>query len=159
LDSIAQSKHGATVIWGHLQDIEGRAQEIASELSQLGGEKLFLLEALQALTNWAKSHRKDQEIYAHPVNTSNELPQRLARIAEICHQLTDAMDFAFLYDKDRQLLSIGYRIDDQQLDANVYDLLASEARLASFFAIAKGDVPTRHWFRLGRTLTPLGRSS
>ena len=69
------------------------------------------------------------------------------------------MDFAFLYDKERQLLSIGYRIDDQQLDSNVYDLLASEARLASFFAIAKNDVPTRHWFRLGRTLTPSGRLS
>ena len=54
---------------------------------------------------------------------------------------------------------IGYRVDDQARDANAYDLLASEARLASFFAIAKGDVPTRHWFHLGRTLTPLGRSS
>src|SRR6185503_17558973 len=59
----------------------------------------------------------------------------------------------------RQLLVIGYRVDDQARDANAYDLLASEARLASFFAIAKGDVPTRHWFHLGRTLTPVGRSS
>ena len=48
-------------------------------------------------------------------------------------------------------LSIGYRLDDQALDTNAYDLLASEARLASFLAIAKGDIPTRHWFRLGRT--------
>ena len=67
------------------------------------------------------------------------------------------MEFNFLFDEDRQLLSIGYRLDDQTRDGNCYDLLASEARLASFFAIAKGDVPTRHWFRLGRTLTPLGR--
>ena len=69
------------------------------------------------------------------------------------------MEFGFLFDEARQLLSIGFRVDDQALDANAYDLLASEARLASFFAIAKGDVPTRHWFHLGRTLTPLGRSS
>ncbi|HEY4124135.1 MAG TPA: glucoamylase family protein, partial [Rhizomicrobium sp.] len=159
LDTISQSKHGDVVLWAHLQELEDRAQVLTTELSQLGSEKLFLREATEAISSWAKSHRKDQEIYEHPGKTSSELSQRLARIGEICRQLTDEMDFAFLYDKDRQLLSIGYRIDDQQLDGNVYDLLASEARLASFFAIAKGDVPTRHWFRLGRTLTPLGRSS
>ena len=52
-------------------------------------------------------------------------------------------------------MSIGYRVADGQLDPSCYDLLASEARLASFFAIAKGDVPARHWFRLGRTVTPV----
>ncbi len=56
---------------------------------------------------------------------------------------------------DRQLLSIGYRVTDGTLDPSCYDLLASEARLASFVAIAKGDVPTRHWFHLGRTVTPV----
>ena len=45
------------------------------------------------------------------------------------------------------------------LDANFYDLLASEARLASFIAIAKGDLPAKHWFRLGRTLTPIDGGS
>ena len=48
------------------------------------------------------------------------------------------------------------RVADNRLDPSCYDLLASEARLASLFAIAKGDVPTRHWFRLGRAATPLG---
>ena len=159
LDEIAASRHGAAVIWDHLQELENRARVLAIELSQLSSEKPFLREAVEAITNWAQSHRKDQEIYANPGQISDDLPRRLARIRDICRQLTEEMDFAFLYDKERQLLSIGYRVDDQQLDANVYDLLASEARLASFFAIAKGDVPTRHWFRLGRTLTPLGRSS
>ena len=60
-----------------------------------------------------------------------------------------AMEFGFLLDRERKLLSIGYR-PDGTLDPSCYDLLASEARLASFFAIAKGDVPARHWFRLGR---------
>ena len=83
---------------------------------------------------------------------------RLDQIAETCGALVEQMEFGFLFEEDRQLLSIGYRVEDQALDANAYDLLASEARLASFFAIAKGDVPTRHWFHLGRTLTPLGRS-
>src|SRR6185369_13445638 len=57
------------------------------------------------------------------------------------------------------LLSIGYRVAEGSRDPNYYDLLASEARLASFVAIAKGDIPTRHWFRLGRAMTPLGFGS
>ncbi len=69
------------------------------------------------------------------------------------------MEFGFLFNPARQLLSIGYRVTDGSLDPNCYDLLASEARLASFVAIAKGDVPTRHWFRLGRTETPVGSGS
>ena len=71
----------------------------------------------------------------------------------------DAMKFDFLFDPARHLFSIGYRVADGSLDPNCYDLLASEARLASFVAIAKGDVPARHWFRLGRGLTPVDRGS
>src|ERR1700748_2232127 len=67
----------------------------------------------------------------------------------------DEMEFAFLLDPARQLLSIGYQIAEGTLDEGCYDLLASEARLASFIAIAKGDVEFSHWFRLGRTLTPV----
>ena len=57
------------------------------------------------------------------------------------------------------MLSIGYRASDGTLDENCYDLLASEARLASFFSIAKNDVPARHWFRLGRAVTPIGHGA
>ena len=59
----------------------------------------------------------------------------------------------------RMLFSLGYRSSDGSLDDGRYDLLASEARLLSFVAIAKGDVPMRHWFRLGRLLTPVGKDS
>jgi cyclic beta-1,2-glucan synthetase len=64
------------------------------------------------------------------------------------------MEFGFLLNRDRMLLSIGYRAAEGELDPSCYDLLGSEARLASFFAIAKGDIPTKHWFRLGRSVTP-----
>ena len=63
------------------------------------------------------------------------------------------MEFRFLLNPDRLLLSIGYQATEGLLDTRCYDLLASEARLASFFAIAKRDAPTRHWFRLGRAVT------
>jgi cyclic beta-1,2-glucan synthetase len=87
------------------------------------------------------------------------LLHRLTTLAETSRTIFAAMEFGFLFDSDRQLLSIGYRGVDGILDSNYYDLLASEARLASFIAIAKGDVPARHWFRLGRTLTPIDGGS
>ncbi len=83
------------------------------------------------------------------------LGARLEALIELMRTMVDAMDFGLLFDSDRQLLSIGYLVDDRTLDPTCYDLLASEARLASFVAIAKGDVPTRHWFHLGRTVTPV----
>ena len=73
--------------------------------------------------------------------------------------MAEAMEFGFLLDPQRRLLSIGYRAADGTLDPSCYDLLASEARLASFVAIAKGDVPSRHWFRLGRPVTPIGNGA
>jgi cyclic beta-1,2-glucan synthetase len=103
-----------------------------------------------SFSNSIKSHMR-------AVPPTENLEARLNALSLAAADLVDVMEFGFLFDKNRQLLSIGYRLEDQMLDTNAYDLLASEARLASFLAIAKGDVPTRHWFRLGRTLTPLGR--
>jgi cyclic beta-1,2-glucan synthetase len=72
-------------------------------------------------------------------------------------RLADEMRFDMLYDRRRRIFSIGYRLADAdgpgRLDRSFYDLLASEARLASFVAIAKGDVPQHHWFHLGRMVT------
>ncbi|MDH4154218.1 MAG: hypothetical protein OEV01_10580, partial [Nitrospira sp.] len=87
------------------------------------------------------------------------LVRRLTTIAQGVEQMVHAMDFTFLFDPTRKLLSIGYRVPENCLDPSCYDLLASEARLASFIAIAKGDVPSAHWFHLGRTLTPVDDGS
>ncbi|HEX5591265.1 MAG TPA: glucoamylase family protein [Candidatus Limnocylindrales bacterium] len=88
-----------------------------------------------------------------------DLVRRLRTIADDAQRLFAAMDFAFLFDPTRKLFSIGFRVRDGTLDPSYYDLLASEARLTSFLAIAKGDVGPDHWFRLGRALTPVGRGS
>jgi cyclic beta-1,2-glucan synthetase len=77
------------------------------------------------------------------------LVRRLTAITQTAEQMARAMDFTFLFDPTRKLLSIGYRVTENCLEPNCYDLLASEARLASFMAIAKGDVPSSHWFHLG----------
>ncbi len=76
--------------------------------------------------------------------------QELARTAEAYVQ---AMDFRFLFDERRQIFHIGYNVATEKLDNNYYDLLASEARIASLVAIAKEDVPQSHWLHLGRAIT------
>ena len=78
---------------------------------------------------------------------------RLIVIARRARTLAMAMDFTLFYDARRKLFSIGYDARTGKLDASTYDLLASEARLASFFAVAKDDVSAEHWFHLGRSLT------
>jgi cyclic beta-1,2-glucan synthetase len=75
-----------------------------------------------------------------------------------CEKFISEMDFSFLYLKKRGLFSIGYNVEKAQLDKGTYDLLASEARIASYIAIAKADIPVEHWFRLSRRLTSLSNN-
>jgi cellobiose phosphorylase len=81
---------------------------------------------------------------------------RLAVLARRAHGYAVDMDFSVLYARRRKLFSIGYQEATGSLDASYYDLLASEARLASYVAIAKDDAPPEHWFRMGRALTVTG---
>ncbi|MFA5982629.1 MAG: glucoamylase family protein [Methylococcaceae bacterium] len=69
------------------------------------------------------------------------------------------MDFSFLYDTSRHMFSLGYQVSEGKLDPSFYDLLASEARLSSFVAIAKRDVPAEHWFHLGRRVIRAARGT
>jgi cellobiose phosphorylase len=80
---------------------------------------------------------------------------QLRQLAVRCRELAD-IDYGFLYDKSRRLLSIGYNVTDHRLDTGFYDLLASEARLASYVAIAQEKLPSEHWFSLGRSVTKTG---
>ena len=84
---------------------------------------------------------------------ARELAPRLEAIAERAYRYALDMEFGFLYDKSRRLFAVGYQVASHTLDESYYDLLASEARLASFLAIAKNDIPVAHWFHLGRSLT------
>ncbi len=83
---------------------------------------------------------------------------RIAQAAEMVIAAGDfaTMDFQFLYDQDRHLLAIGYNVDEFRRDDSYYDLLASEARLCNFVAIAQGQLPQESWFALGRRLTTAG---
>jgi len=89
------------------------------------------------------------------VGAQQTLRDDLLDLASRCEAMAYSMDFAFLYDAEARLFRIGYNVSSGQLDSNHYDLLATEARIASFFAIAKHDVPIEHWFALGRPVTRL----
>ena len=108
---------------------------------------------------WAEALDATIASHARDIDMPDSLVRRLTVLARSARALVAAMDFHFLFDPMRKLLAIGYRVSDGALDAGRYDLLASEARLASFVAIGKGDVPVSHWFRLGRALTPVEQDS
>nr|WP_107990850.1 glucoamylase family protein [Breoghania corrubedonensis] len=122
---------------------------VPTDIDDSASDLVFWIEALKTTV---VEHARDRP--ADPI-----LKSRLQALAAAAREMALAMDFAFLLDPERKLLSIGYSLAEDSLDPSCYDLLASEARLASLFAIAKGDVETRHWFRLGRSATPLGNAS
>ena len=77
-------------------------------------------------------------------------------LISITENLIINTDFSVLYNNDLQLFSIGFNIEENKLTDSYYDLLASESRQASLIAIAKRDIPIKHWSSLSRTLTTLG---
>jgi hypothetical protein len=80
-----------------------------------------------------------------------QLKTDISTIASEAERHADAMQYGFLFVESRQLLSIGYDGVSHELHSACYDLLASEARIASFIAVAKGDIPQQSWFRLDRS--------
>ena len=118
-------------------------------------ESADMLFWIEAAHRTIASHHRD----ALTAGMTDDLDRRLLTVETSARAMASAMEFDFLFDERRRLLSIGFLIAEDRLDVNCYDLLASEARLASFVAIAAGDIPARHWFRLGREVTPVAHSA
>jgi cyclic beta-1,2-glucan synthetase len=150
----ASVAEGGTGRWRSLGVEIHRVADVAHEIAIEEGAQATqdLLFWIHAAGTAADCHRRDQ-------GSDADLAERLLRLAETARAMAIEMDFQFLLDPDRLLLSIGYQTTEGVRDPSCYDLLASEARLASFFAIAKGDAPARHWFRLGRAVTPVGHGA
>ncbi|MBV9329980.1 MAG: glycosyl transferase, partial [Alphaproteobacteria bacterium] len=172
LDAFAaalKTKENMPAIAARLHALSERAEALAALAGAKADEGSELGDAIAILRQTVAAHLSDAEAFLSGDEDGTALKDcgaagaalaaRLAALAERALSFFRAMEFGFLYDPGRQLLSIGYRGADGSLDGNFYDLLASEARLASFIAIAKGDVPARHWFHLGRTLTPIDHGS
>ena len=126
------------------------ALALATERGDAGGADMLFW--ARASLDIIASHRQD---LADSQTQDAALAARLSALEDDARAMALEMEFGFLLSRDRNLLSIGYLVAEGTLDPSCYDLLASEARLASFFAIAKGDVPAKHWFRLGRSVTPI----
>ena len=158
--AVAEARRGplsATALASLVEPLRGAE---ASLLASRPGESWWLSWALRLI----ESQREwVQRTEGSPGMTLRELAQRLPEAAELILRLEAVaerafgyameMDFSFLFDPERKLFAIGYQMTTHSLDGSYYDLLASEARVASFVAIAKNDVPVEHWFRLGRMLT------
>src|SRR5579875_2948600 len=84
------------------------------------------------------------------------LADQLQRVIQDSERLAQAMDFTFLVNRNRRILSIGFNVQEAKLHDACYDMLASEARTATFLAIARGDLPYASWFRLSRDFTRAG---
>jgi cellobiose phosphorylase len=135
--------------------LSNAAQSLRRALEDPGDDS----EAGQELRFWAQRLARDMESrLADPPGPPDEaLAARLRALADQADALASGTNFRYLYDRQRKLFAIGHRLPDAEgpgrLDGSSYDLLASEARLASFLAIAKEDVPQEHWFQLGRPVT------
>jgi len=94
-----------------------------------------------------------EQVLAQASINADSLIKGFDQIASHAEQYVREMDFQFLYHPQRRVFHIGFNLEAGQLDNNYYDLLASEARIASIIALAKGEVPQSHWLQLGRPLT------
>jgi len=156
-----------------LADLLPPAEKLSVLLPESSDQLDDLIYWTQAVAQQIRAWREDlvflvpdPQRYAH-IPTYAELgadpahpgaAERLAVIEESMERcrLLGAMDYEFLYDSSCDLLTIGYDVSERRRDPACYDLLASEARLASFLLIAQGQVPQKHWFSLGRLLTSQG---
>jgi cyclic beta-1,2-glucan synthetase len=146
-----------------LPSIVEMAPRCEAAIQQLVALRASMVTASVTAGGASSTHLRDVDALVSALErsaaASSTLAVRLGSLADRAHAAMHAMQFGFLFDPARKLFSIGYRAADGSLDSGRYDLLASEARLLSFIAIAKGDVPVEHWFRLGRALTPVGKDS
>ncbi|MGR9170306.1 GH36-type glycosyl hydrolase domain-containing protein [Rhizobium sp. KDH_Rht_773_N] len=135
---------------------------LARDVQKLAGNLHHEVKSKQTeeVTSWAASLVKACEAHiadsTFDLSNIDALRPRLVALRDKARDLAFSMDFGFLYRPERRLLSIGYRVESGELDAACYDLLASECRLTSLFGIAKGDLPTEHWYKLGRQVVPVG---
>jgi len=130
-----------------LRNVPGIVARLRGQLDRQSGElpRPWLLQMREALRVAA--------------STAEATLAELTAVEDAARRLVRTMEFGFLYDCRRKLLHVGYDVDAATLDHSYYDLFASEARLASYVAMSKGDLPVEHWLRLGRHFRRSGRST
>ncbi|WP_343807942.1 GH36-type glycosyl hydrolase domain-containing protein [Alteraurantiacibacter aestuarii] len=130
-----------------IADLEDESQAL---LENASGE---IPQGALDLPAWLERLRHHVRDMIRDLSGSSDHRAELMRLAAEAAGFAGAMDFTWLFDPERQLLHIGHNVSTGRIDTHYYDLLASEARLASYFAIAKGELPVEHWFHLQRPIT------
>ena len=144
-------------------DMEPICHEIVDSLNQGMDEASIELALVRLSDNnpSTKTGRKWLKSFIHAIETGQKnhqtLTAKLRNLSKRTTQYIDRMEFAPFYNQERRLFYIGYNASADKLDTHHYDLLASEARLASYFAIANKQVPVEHWFHLGRPVMRSGK--
>ncbi|WP_028571752.1 GH36-type glycosyl hydrolase domain-containing protein [Desulfonatronum lacustre] len=131
-------------------------------LACLDNDVLPLIEEMRQESETPEQKQRLDKLKWLIIKSSLSAGRRIVRLDELahhCRELARNMEFAFLYDSARRLLAIGYNVSEGRRDGSFYDLLASEARLSSFVAIAQGQLPQESWFALGRMQTIAGGES
>jgi len=171
LEKLLDEQPGNLTEWSKL--LHQLEEQSGALLGRVGNLSTVLREPPASLLRWVQcfaeqvreqraelaqtSRQGDKQENAPPemltVSACPELQQRCERLAGRAAQLAADMDFSLLYNPQRHLFAVGYNLMLGRLDNAHYDLLASEACLTSFLAVARGQAPRRHWFQLGRPLT------
>ncbi len=134
--------------------------EVDLLVPELDGGKELALSAIPSACESGRAQVSDTAARTTLERAGTEataLTARLRELAQRARKLAEVMDFRFLYDEERRLFHVGHGVTADRLDPHHYDLLASEARLASYLAIVWRQVPLQHWFALGRPLAHAGR--
>jgi cellobiose phosphorylase len=126
--------------------LAGQCRAALEELEQLTPDNATSLPTLREVAAMA-----DSPCAAN----ARERMESIGRLALEASEFAQ-MEYSFLYDRARHLLTIGYNVAEHRVDQSYYDLLASEARLCSFVAIAQGQLPQDNWFAMGRLLVAAG---
>lgn len=109
-----------------------------------------LIEQSEEILSWLENVLRNVE---EGLEHMRKFIPRYEKMDKWIYNVTQQVEFAPLYEQRRQLFSIGFNLDDNRMTNSYYDLLASEARQTSYIAIARGEVPVKHWYMLGRSLT------
>lgn len=137
----------------------------APSLKDLAEGNVACIAPLRAAREDAPTGERDVWAWVNRVTAAFERSKWLAgemlatvgQLSRAGRELSESVNMRFLYNAERRLFSIGFNVSEGRLDRAYYDLLASEARLGSFVAIARGDVPAHHWFAMGRPYGSIGR--
>ena len=141
-----------TIGLSQITDVCQKVQSDMDDLLRQLEETAVPVDDLAAVQRWWSALSDEMD---DAVDAIKDILERFETLLNWIDKKIAAMRFGFLYDRQRHIFHIGYNVDSENEDPNYYDLLASEARIASLIAIAWDDVPRRHWLHLGRPLVEL----